>query len=310
MTDFICFEAVEEEDVLTIDEKEELMAIDDLIDDTHQETDDHCFHRFHNQQRDTSEIMEEILREEEAASEKLEHNNYLHQNEIEDIANEVYDETDDFLKSRDKFLGSLINPIDQTKEKSFYLTLLHSIRYVKNKKTDFCAEKEMEKEIGSSLYLQIQAIKDICILDLNYNNFEEMCYRVNDILITEKMFLRVYEIKDNYRYLFQENKDSKKVLRSLSSCIKEKFNGFTFADLKLSRENKTDVLPITILYKPVRKQDEVIKCYFVQDLRYAYRSIYQKIQKDFTGNTLYECYYCNDFWIIKSKYEKTFKNLQ
>ena len=55
---------------------------------------------------------------------------------------------------------------------------------------------------------------------------------------------------------------------------------------------------------PVRKQDEVIKCYFAKDLRYAYRSIYQKIKKDFIANTLYECYYCNEFWVVKNKYEK------
>ena len=70
----------------------------------------------------------------------------------------------------------------------------------------------MEEEIGSSLYSQIQAIKDICILDLNHRNFDEMCYKVNNILIPEKMFLRVYEIKGNYRYLFHEDKESKKVL--------------------------------------------------------------------------------------------------
>ena len=162
----------------------------------------------------------------------------------------------------------------------------------------------MGKEIGSGLYLQIQAIKSICNLDLNYNNFEDMCYQVNEILMTDNMFLRVYEIKDHYRYLFQENKDSKKVLRSLSSCIKEKFNGFTFADLKLSKKQKTEVLPVTILYMPVRKQDEVIKCYFSEDLKFAYRSIYQKIKKDFVANTLNECYYCNDFWVIKSKYDR------
>ena len=71
MADFICFEA--EVDVVNEEEKEEPIAIDsdDLIDDNHQENDDHCFHRFHNQMRDTSEIMEEILKEEEIASEKL-----------------------------------------------------------------------------------------------------------------------------------------------------------------------------------------------------------------------------------------------
>ena len=308
MADFIHFEAMADE----TNEWEEGMSIDsldDLIDDTFQDNDDPCFRRFHNQTRDTAEIMEEILREEGIASENLEPNNYLNENEIEDIANEVYDETQDFRKSKEIFLASLLNPIlEQTKENSFYLTLLYAIRFVINKKCDLCDEKEIEKEIGSSLYSQIQSMKDICVLDLNHRNFEEMCFKVNDILINEKMFLRVYEIKDNYRYLFQEDKDSKKVLRSLSSCIKEKFNGFTFADLKLSRKRKTDLLPITILYMPVKKQDEVIKCYFIKDLRHAYRSIYQKIQKNFIGNTLYECYYCNEFWVVKSKYEKHLRN--
>ena len=135
-----------------------------------------------------------------------------------------------------------------------------------------------------------------------------MCFKVNDILISEKMFLRVYEIKDNYRYLFHEDKESKKVLISLSSCIKENFNGFTFADLKLSRNQKTDLFPISILYTPVKKRDEVIKCYFTKDLRNAYRSIYRKIQKNFMANTLYEFYYCNEFWVVKSKYEKHLRN--
>ena len=39
----------------------------------------------------------------------------------------------------------------------------------------------------------------------------------------EKMFLRVYELKDKFRYLFHENKENKNVIRKVSSCIKEKF---------------------------------------------------------------------------------------
>ena len=146
MADFICFEA--EVDVVNEEEKEEPIAIDsdDLIDDSHQENDDHCFHRFHNQMRDTSEIMEEILREEEIASEKLEPNNYLTQNEIEDMPNEVYDETDDFLKSREKFLGSLLNPIEQTKENSFYLTLLYTTRFVTKKNLIYVMKKKWRKK--------------------------------------------------------------------------------------------------------------------------------------------------------------------
>ena len=157
------------------------------------------------------------------------------------------------------------------------------------------------------MYSEINSIKDKCILDLNVNHFEEMCYNLNDILLKENMFLRIYEIKDKFRYLFHENKDSKNCLRSLSSCIKEKFNGFGRAELKLSTKEKTDLIPINILYKPVKKLGEFVKCYFVKDLKYAYRSVYEKSQKDFGANTLYECYYCNDFWVVKSKYERHLK---
>ena len=249
---------------------EESMIIDSdndnlIIDENKQENDSPIFHMFHNQTTDTSKIMEQKLREEESASKLLEPNNYITENEIEEIANEIYDETDDFLKSKTKLLSILLNPINQTGEKdTFYLTLLHAIRYAKSNKNDLCLEEDMGKEIEINLYSEINSIKDKCILDLNLNHFEEMCYNLNDILLKENMFLRIYEIKDKFRYLFHENKDSKNCLRSLSSCIKEKFNGFGRAELKLSTKEKTDLIPINILYKPVKKLGEFVKCYFVK----------------------------------------------
>ena len=174
MADFIYFEAEDDEDIdinvvdLNEEEEESMIIDDDLIDDSQQENDSHNFHRFHNQTTDTSEIMEEILREEEAASELLEPNNYVTQNEIEDTSNEVYDETD-FLKSKSTFLKSLINPIDQTvKKDTFYLTLLHAIRYAKHNKKDLCLEEDIEKEIGINLYSEIKAIKDSCIFRFEF----------------------------------------------------------------------------------------------------------------------------------------------
>ena len=152
------------------------MNIDsDLIDDTQQENDSYDFHRFHNQTTDTFKVMEQIQREEEAASELLEPNNYLRQDEIDD-------ETDNFLKSKGKFLESLINPIIEQTEDNFYLTLLHSIRFVKSNKVDLSVEEDIEKEIGFDLCSKIKAIKGICVLDLNCDTFDEMCYQVNNIL--------------------------------------------------------------------------------------------------------------------------------
>ena len=131
-----------------------------------------------------------------------------------------------------------------------------------------------------------------------------MCFDLNEILVGQKLFLRVYELKDKFRYLFHEDYKKKRVFRSLSSCINEKFNGFTFAHINLAKKEKDDLVPINIIYEHVKKQDQVIKCYFKKDLKNAYRALYYKCQRIVAANTLYECYYCNDFWVTKSRYEK------
>ena len=42
-------------------------------------------------------------------------------------------------------------------------------------------------------------------------------------------------------------------------------------------------------------------------MKNAYRTTYEKSLRQHTASTLYECYYCNDFWLIKSKYERHLK---
>ena len=79
--------------------------------------------------------------------------------------------------------------------------------------------------------------------------------------------MRVYELKDKFRYLFHENYEKKEVIRRVSSCIKDKFNGFTFAQINLTKNQKQDLIPINIVHKPVKKQDEVINCFFTDDLK-------------------------------------------
>ena len=89
-----------------------------------------------------------------------------------------------------------------------------------------------------------------------------MSFDLNEILIEQKMFLRVYELKDKFRYLFHEDKEKKEVIRRISSCIKEKFNGFHVAVPSLSKGQKKDLSPINIIYIPVRSQEDVICCFF------------------------------------------------
>ena len=261
MADFIQFEADASDE--SNDEDVEMPIEDNLIDDSNQENNEPSFFRFHNQTRDHQEILEDIERRAEASIEHLEPNNYLNQSEIDDIGNESFDEFNSFQRSKTAFLNSLKHPVEnQTRQNSFYLTLLHAIRFLKKKKSDQCDEIEIEKEIGSDLYFKIAEKKDKCILDLNKLHFDEMCDQINRILLEEKFFLRVYEIKDQFRYLFHEGHIKKKGLKSLSSCTKEKFNSFTFADICFQKKQKTDLIPVNILYIPIKKQDDVINCFF------------------------------------------------
>ena len=39
-------------------------------------------------------------------------------------------------------------------------------------------------------------------------------------------FLRVFELKNKFRHLTLENPKKQKIVRQLSSCINEKYNGF------------------------------------------------------------------------------------
>ena len=191
------------------------MTVDDsLIDDSQDhENNDPTFFRFHNQTRDLQEVMSEIAQEEEIAAEYMEGNNYLEDCEIEDIGNESFDEIEKFEEKRDLFLRSLKNPVEnQTKENSFYLTLLYAIRFLKTKKSDLCEEREIENQIGFDLYSKIKEKKENCILDLNKRNFDAMCFDLNEILVGQKFFLRVYELKDKFRYLFHEDYKEKEYL--------------------------------------------------------------------------------------------------
>ena len=85
-----------------------------------------------------------------------------------------------------------------------------------------------------------------------------MCFDLNEILLGKKFFLRVYELKDKFRYLFHENIEKKEVIRRVSGCIKEKFNGFTFAQINLAKNQKQDLIPINIVYKPVKNKMKLL----------------------------------------------------
>ena len=238
MADFIHFEADASDE--SNDEGEPIDVDNSLIDDsTVHENNEPSFFRFHNQTRDVEEVMREIEQEEEIASEYLEANNYLEDCEIDDIGNESYEEFEKFEEKRNLFLSSLLNPIEeQTKENSFYLTLLYAVRFNKIKKSDLCEESEIENQVGADLYSKIIERKDKCILDQNKRNFDDMCFDINEILVGKKLFLRVYELKDKFRYLFHEDYKKKEYIEAYLAALKKNSTDLLLQILSLQKKKK------------------------------------------------------------------------
>ena len=135
-------------------------------------------------------------------------------------------------------------------------------------------EEELKNKIGEEFYNDLKSKENLCVLNLSRKDFDEMCYDINEILIKNDLFLRVYELKDKFRYLFHQNEEGKKIIKSVSACIKEKFNGFNIVAPSLSKKENKDLFPINIIYKPVRSREEITECSFSTNIRLGYRSFF------------------------------------
>ena len=61
--------------------------------------------------------------------------------------------------------------------------------------------------------------------------------------------------------------------------------------------------PIDIIYKPVKKWDNIIDWYFSIDLATTNRAEWSTA-KSLRYARAYQCYYCNSYYIQKTKYQK------
>ena len=140
--------------------------------------------------------------------------------------------------------------------------MLYAINYFKNEEVEEIEEEELKNKIGEEFYNDLKSKENLCVLNLSRKGFDEMCYDINEILRKNSLFLRVYELKDKFRYLFHQNEEDKKIIKTVSACIKEKFNGFNISASSLSKKEKKDLFPINVIYKPVRSREEIVEFFF------------------------------------------------
>ena len=106
-----------------------------------------------------------------------------------------------------------------------------------------------------------------------------MCYEINCILSKYRYFLRIFELQNKYSRLTVKNKNEQKIVRQLSSCLIEKYSGFTQISLEYKKKQRKLFKPIDIIYKPTKRFEIEPLCFFSNDLSKAYSSLYSSGEK-------------------------------
>ena len=87
-----------------------------------------------------------------------------------------------------------------------------------------------------------------------------------------------------------KDKSKQKIVRQLSSCLIEKYNGFTVISIEFKKNQRRMFKPIDIIYKPTKHIEIEPLCYFSDDISKAYLSLHSKGKKRMPG--AHKCYQC------------------
>ena len=198
------------------------------------------------------------------------------------------------------FKQSLICPHGIENPNSFFYAILYAIRHKFTEKTDFlCNEDDLKQDVGIALSNDLFQIKSSLKLDgQDVLNFQNQCFQVNRILSEHNLFLRVFELKDRFRYLIKQNSEQKKHFTEVSACVIERFNGFQVVKLEFDNEIRRNFKPIDIIYKPVIMQNSIIDCFFTDRLHLAFKALYNETTdwKKIKSCCAFECYFCGRFF--------------
>ena len=207
---------------------------DEFIDDRPVNNDFHPY--FTNVSRSYDDAMQDFKNVDD-----LEARNYFaSDDDEEDEINYLFDANVKIFKE------TLINPHGLENLDSFFYSILYAIRYKLTEKKDLIDEEKLKEDVGLALFHDLFEIKSLLRLDLDTLNFENQCFKINRILTKYNMFLRVFELKDKFRYLFKQNSEQKRIINEVSACVIKRFNGFTLVRLEFDNEVRRDFLPSTL----------------------------------------------------------------
>ena len=225
--------------------------------------------------------------------------NFVFGSEPENSDDDDFDEYSGWEKRIKEFEQTLKQKCQNTTHSFFNAVLWDTYFKLKGKNATF-DDGDLNECLGTEFLQTLKELKELkenIILDVNLDTFERKMHSVNDLLYEKNLFLRLYEKKKKIKYVFEKGHDKNEVLQQVSSCVAQRFNGFHITRQK----QKTDFEPLDIIYKPVKRLDEILECYFKSAIPLAFSAKDCNVRYN---RTAYQCHYCNDFIIGKPCAEK------
>ena len=121
----------------------------------------------------------------------------------------------------------------------------------------------------------------------------------------KNMFLRLYEKKTEFRYLFKKGHYENELQKEVCSCVEQRFNGFHIIMHMCDKTRQVQFESVDIVYKPVKRLHEIVERYFTNEINQAFIVCFQNSKNDILhSHTGFACYYCANYCITKSFFDK------
>ena len=207
----------------------------------------------------------------------------------------------------EKFKNDLLPKTDQKNEhNNFTRVILYKTRNLLENKTDVCDTITLKQNPTLNQILEQFSSQDLKF-SLDLQEYNRICYQINEILVEYSYFLRVFEQKNKYRQFYIKSQDKQKQMKQLASCLIEKYNGFQVIKVDFNKKQRRNFQPIDIIYIPTKNAQILPECYYTIDISKAYTWLYSKGLKTSRSFLAYECYYCKKFFLKKVKHETHMK---
>ena len=174
---------------------------------------------------------------------------------------------------------------------------------LEGKKVTF--EGDLQQCFATVVLGKFYDLKNELVLDNILQNFGRKCHLINDILFEKNLFLRVYELRKKFRYVFKKGHEKNEVTKEISSRVGQHFNGFDIICHELDKKENQNFEPVDLIYKPVKSAKKNFECFFTNEINLAYHAHFQHGKEtDFKSRMAEQCYYCDAFVVGKPKLKK------